>query len=171
MRALMGVTLIVLGSIPATGVFADPQPDSAKLMFSAQPLDAKQTVLTRNKPSRARFEGLKSTIVMPPEWLTAPRSAEFHRNWTSIDPGKPGRDFARPDRPAKPRDQVTIGKSVLGFTTEKQVGLPNFLKPADCVNDDECAEYSSLPRARQPKPGLMNVRKPYFGLSLKTPIQ
>jgi hypothetical protein len=67
-------------------------------------------------------------------------------------------------------DPFSFGKSSLGFRTEKAVGTPPPFLRSDCTGD-ECLDYLPLPKYKPPDASLINARKPYFGLSINTPLQ
>ena len=54
--------------------------------------------------------------------------------------------------------------------TEKTVRVIDPTKPTDCANDDDCMDYSGLPKSASARHGLKNFRKPYLGLSITTPL-
>jgi hypothetical protein len=56
--------------------------------------------------------------------------------------------------------------------TQKSVQMPEHLRPSNCPTDDECEEYSGLPKS---DPGntttVKNFKKPFIGLSITAPLQ
>jgi hypothetical protein len=60
----------------------------------------------------------------------------------------------------------------LGIETEKSLQTPKSLRQVnDCPDDDECDEYTGLPRSRPAHSNLKNLRKPFIGLSITSPLQ
>jgi hypothetical protein len=59
----------------------------------------------------------------------------------------------------------------LGIQTEKNLQVIDPLKRSECMTEDECTDYSGLPKSGPIKRSLKNLRKPFFGLSISKPIQ
>jgi hypothetical protein len=68
-------------------------------------------------------------------------------------------------------DQYRLGDSYFGIQTEKATRTPEKSGRSDCTTDDECADYSGLPKPKLLKTTTKNVRKPFIGLSITTPLQ
>jgi hypothetical protein len=66
-------------------------------------------------------------------------------------------------------DKFSFGNSYLGIQTQKNLQTP--FRQTDCASDDECADYSGLPKSEPSKRTIKNLRKPFIGLSITTPIQ
>jgi hypothetical protein len=67
-------------------------------------------------------------------------------------------------------DQFRLGNGQIGIQTKTALdGLERFRR-SDCTTDDECRDSSPLPKSPARK-GLKNLRKPFFGLSITTPLQ
>jgi hypothetical protein len=64
-----------------------------------------------------------------------------------------------------------IGSFRLGIETRKSVQLPEALRRNDCATDDECEDYSGLPKSGQEKKTLKGLKKPFIGLSITAPLQ
>jgi hypothetical protein len=64
-----------------------------------------------------------------------------------------------------------IGQFRLGIETRKSLQTPEYLRRSDCADDDECEEYSGLPRSQPGKMTVKNLKKPFIGLSITTPLQ
>jgi hypothetical protein len=113
-------------------------------------------------------------------WLTLPPTSG-PAYWSSFDSGaaknvRPGATFNRSNASSSsaataPNDQLRVGNSYLGIQTKKNVELLQSLRRNDCPTDDECAEYSGLPRAEQPKTSVKNLKRPFIGLSITRPIE
>jgi hypothetical protein len=69
------------------------------------------------------------------------------------------------------RDQLRLGNSYLGIQTEKGIPVIESFKRGDCTTDDECADYSGLPKSQPATRSLKNLRKPFLGLSITRPLQ
>jgi hypothetical protein len=67
-------------------------------------------------------------------------------------------------------DKVQLGGGYIGVQTEKSVRVIEPAKPTDCTNDDECMDYSGLPKSTPARHGLRSLRKPFLGLSITTPL-
>jgi hypothetical protein len=79
---------------------------------------------------------------------------------------------AVPSRGATDRDgSVRIGESSIGIKTDKSLRVIEPYKENDCANDDDCSDYSGLPKSAPARRTLKNVRKPFFGLSISRPIE
>jgi hypothetical protein len=63
------------------------------------------------------------------------------------------------------------GQFRVGIQTRKNVETPEPLRRSDCEINDECEDYSGLPQSRPRKITTKNFRKPFFGLSITTPLQ
>ena len=68
-------------------------------------------------------------------------------------------------------DRFLVGGSRLGIQTEKSVRASDPLRRNECTDDDECADYSGLPRTEPGKRNLKTLRKPFIGLSITRPLQ
>jgi hypothetical protein len=64
-----------------------------------------------------------------------------------------------------------LGDGRLGIQTEKSVRGSDPLRRNECTTDDECADYSSLPKTEPGKRNLKTLRKPFIGLSITKPLQ
>jgi hypothetical protein len=64
-----------------------------------------------------------------------------------------------------------LGDGRLGIQTEKSVRASDPLRRTECTTDEECADYSSLPRTEPSKRNLKTLRKPFIGLSITRPLQ
>jgi hypothetical protein len=67
-------------------------------------------------------------------------------------------------------DQFKFGDSYFGIQRQKTFQIPHLSEQPDCTTDDECADYSGLPKAKQSKTPLKNLRKPFIGLSITKPL-
>jgi hypothetical protein len=67
-------------------------------------------------------------------------------------------------------DKVHLGGSYIGVQTEKTVRVIDPSKPTDCTNDEDCMDYSGLPKSAPARHGLKSFRKPFLGLSITTPL-
>lgn len=65
--------------------------------------------------------------------------------------------------------RFSFGNSYLGIETQKKLQTPFWR--TDCASDDECADYSGLPKSEPSKRTVKNLRRPFIGLSITTPIQ
>ena len=74
-------------------------------------------------------------------------------------------------RAAGRNESPHIGESSIGIKTEKSLLVIEAYKENDCASDDDCADYSGLPKSAPARRTLKNVRKPFFGLSISRPIE
>jgi hypothetical protein len=69
-------------------------------------------------------------------------------------------------------DGFRLGDTYLGLQTEKSVQVIDRLRQSDCIDDEDCADYTGLPRSAPGKrSSLKTLRKPFLGLSIKAPLQ
>jgi hypothetical protein len=68
-----------------------------------------------------------------------------------------------------PNDKFQLGRSYIGVQTEKTVRVIDPTKSTDCANDDDCMDYSGLPKSAPARHGLKSFRRPFLGLSITTP--
>jgi hypothetical protein len=66
-------------------------------------------------------------------------------------------------------DKFQLGGSYIGVQTEKTVRVIDPTKSTDCANDDDCMDYSGLPKSVPARHGLKSFRKPFLGLSITRP--
>jgi len=66
-------------------------------------------------------------------------------------------------------DKFQLGGTYIGVQTEKTVRVIDPTKPTDCADDDECMDYSGLPKSAPARHGLKSFRRPFLGLSITTP--
>src|SRR5260370_1583513 len=93
-------------------------------------------------------------------------TSEFNRNADEGHALKNARTFS-----TEPADQFLLGGSRLGIQTEKSLRTSDPLRRTECATDDECADYSSLPKSEPGKRNLKTLRKPFIGLSIIRPLQ
>ncbi len=79
------------------------------------------------------------------------------------------RDVPSTSGSANSNDKFSLGNSYLGIQTQKNLQTP--FRQTDCASDDECADYSGLPKSEPSKRTIKNFRKPFIGLSITTPLQ
>ena len=63
------------------------------------------------------------------------------------------------------------GQFRLGIQTQKSIQTPEPSRRSDCEINDECDEYSGLPKSHPGKTTVKNFRKPFLGLSITTPLR
>jgi hypothetical protein len=110
------------------------------------------------------------------KWMRLPQAPYAHSYWDSFDADftrgengfKDSRDPASTSKPANSNDTFSFSKSYLGIETQKNLQSP---WRTGCTSDEECADYSGLPKSEPSRRTLKSLRKPYFGLSVTTPIQ
>jgi hypothetical protein len=169
----VAATLIMLG----TGVRAD----SEELLFSPNPsVDFSQSDQTElpEKSSSAIKQDDNSI-----KWLRVPQAPPFtdlHRRSFGTDftkdigasnSFKNSRDVSPMSGSTNLSDQFRLGNSYLEIQTQKSLQTPESLRPNDCPKDEECADYSGLPKSEPRKTTVKSLRKPFIGLSITAPLQ
>jgi hypothetical protein len=167
----VGATLIVL----ATGAGAPAE----EPLFSP---NAPGTTGSQAKPA-ATAEKPPSRTEQDPSlsgWMTLPEVSD-PAYWSAFDSSiggnvRAGTTFDRNDAPSPsaataPSDQLKVGRSFLGIQTQKNVQVLESVRRNDCPTDDECAEYSGLPKSEQPKASVRNFKRPFIGLSITRPLE
>jgi hypothetical protein len=59
------------------------------------------------------------------------------------------------------------GQVRLEIQTQKSLQTPEFLRPRNCTTEEECEEYSGIPK---PEPTTKNLKTPFIGLSITSPL-
>src|SRR3974377_479718 len=78
--------------------------------------------------------------------------------------GNPSKAVPSLRRATGRNDSPLIGESSIGIKTEKSLRVIEAYKENDCANDDDCADYSGLPKSAPARRTLTNVRNQFFGL-------
>jgi len=115
-----------------------------------------------------------TSLLQQSGWSKLPPSYTF-----GIDPSG---NITLPNSFRKPRelppaggvssDQFRLGSSYLEIQTRKSLQPFDPLRPNGCETDEECAEYSGLPRSPEPsRRTLKGTKKPFIGLSITQPLQ
>jgi hypothetical protein len=127
-------------------------------------------------------EKLPSRTVQDPglsKWMTLPAVSD-PAYWSSFDSSVGGNvrgtTFDRNNAPspsaaAAPGDQLKVGRNYLGIQTQKNVQALQSLRRIDCEDDDECAEYSGLPKSGKTKGSVRNLNRQFIGLSITRPLE
>jgi hypothetical protein len=168
----VAATLIML----ATGVRAV----SEEPLFSPNPsVDSSRSDQTElhEKSSSAIKQDNNST-----KWTRVPQDSPFtDLHWRSFGTDfskniggsnglKNSRDASSMSGSTNPNDKFRLGNSYLGIQTQKSLQSPESLRRSDCATDDECAEYSGLPKSEPRKTTVKNLRMPFIGLSVTAPL-
>jgi hypothetical protein len=167
----VGATLIVL----ATGAGAPAEePLFSPNAPGATGSQARPAATVEKPPSRIEQDPALS------KWMTLPAVSD-PAYWSSFNSSiggnvRAGTTFNRNDAPspsaaAAPGDQLKVGRNYLGIQTQKNVQALQSLRRNDCEDDDECAEYSGLPKSGQPKASVRNFKRPFIGLSITSPLE
>jgi hypothetical protein len=169
----VAATLVML----ATGVRADAE----ELLFSPYPwVDSSQFDQTqlREKSSGAIKQDNNSTKrrrlpqASPPtdlHWRSF--DTDFGKNTGGGNGFKNSRDASSTSGSTNPNDKFRLGNGYLGIQTQKSLQTPEPFRRSGCATDDECADYSGLPKSEPPKSTVKNLRKPFIGLSITAPLQ
>jgi hypothetical protein len=143
---------------------------------------SKQSV-SANKPATTRKKGIPADIWNPPP--VVPFSASYW-NVFGIDDGAgvDGSGGSKKLRYTSPSygsassfDKLKLGDSYLGVETQRRLQTHVPSGKVDCVTDEECEDYSAMPRSRSrasvggSSSSMVHGRKPFFGLSVTTPIE
>jgi hypothetical protein len=96
---------------------------------------------------------------------------DYNKSFVNPNGRKTFRGLAAAGETKTPIDQFQYGDSYFGVRTDKMFQIPPASGQPDCASDEECADYSVLPKARQSKMAGKSIRKPYVGLSITTPIK
>lgn len=160
-------------ALSAAAAAADPHAELKRdLMFSPNP------DLLRHDNGQQKSPSQRSNKVVSPR-PPQPGLAKFPKEYWLFDWQEhrisTGAGAVKNVAPAvgatSQNDPGPFGRSSLQFRTEKNFQTPEPFRRTDCYNEDECADYSPFPRSRPPKTTAKNVRKPFLGLSITTPIQ
>ncbi len=170
-RVSVPIAVALLVVVTSTGCPAQERPVSPALGDAAgsQPGQSSNS----DKAARTVEENELS------EWLTLPSTSD-RAYWSSFDSATAGnvragatfdRRSTSPSGTAPAPDQLRVGKSYLEIQTRKNVQVLQSLRSTDCADDDECAEYSGLPKSEQRKTSARNFKRPFIGLSITRPLQ
>ena len=139
----------------------------------------------RNSRPLTRDKGIPADI-----WTTPPQVVPYTESYWSplgIDVGAGADGNVRPKKfgyaPPVPGstnafDKLKIGESYLGVDTQRRLQTRVPSGKVDCATDEECEDYSPMPKSRSRgstsginSPSMFHARKPFFGLSITTPIE
>jgi hypothetical protein len=148
-----------------------------ELLFSPNLSDLPARQLGRSEPQEKPTGAIKQDAT---QWMSLPQPVPFVDSpWRSfgkdfggnIGTGSKLRNFGDAGTGGSTDDQFRLGNSYLGIQTQKHVqGLDRFWR-TDCATDEDCGDYSGLPRSGPQKKDIKSFRKPFFGLSITTPLQ
>jgi hypothetical protein len=75
-------------------------------------------------------------------------------------------------------DKIKLGDSYLGIDTQRRLQTHVPSGKVDCATDEECEDYSVMPRSKShssvgasSSSSVLHSRKPFFGLSVTTPME
>lgn len=171
-------------ALSATVASADPQTELRRdLMFSPNPDLLRHDNGQRKRPSQPSNKAVpprpsQSGLAKFPKEYWLFDWQEGYRINRGLDTGTRNSIGAGDVKSLAPtvgatsqNDPGPFGRSSLQFRTEKNFQTPEPFRRTDCYNEDECADYSPFPKSRPSKTTAKNVRKPFLGLSITTPIQ
>jgi hypothetical protein len=148
-----------------------------ELLFSPNLSDLPASQLGRSEPQEKPAGAIKQDST---QWMSLPQAVPFIDSPTrsfgkdfggNIGTGSKLRNFGDAGTSGSTNDQFRLGNSYLGIQTQKHVqGLDRFWR-TDCATDEDCVDYSGLPRSEPHKKDIKSFRKPFFGLSITTPLQ
>lgn len=123
------------------------------------------------------MDGFRSGCRDFPEPRGGPTRAQQHDRWSlAIEPGQVDVEVAlrvSDEHVLRGADVQAIERddSYLRIQTQKTLQTPPPFRRSDCSTDDECADYSGLPKSKSPKSALNNLKNPFIGFSVTTPLQ
>jgi hypothetical protein len=138
--------------------------------------------LDQNKLRQKSFHKIKQDNKLS-KWTTIPEgsplidlpwqsfSTDYNKGIRDNDGFKTFQSLSAAGESKAPIDQFQFGDSYFGIQTQKTFQIPQLSGQPDCTTDDECADYSGLPKAKQPKTTTKNLRKPFIGLSITSPLK
>jgi hypothetical protein len=146
-----------------------------ELLFWPYALDGASGNFGRSDLSLSGGTDLEATPVnglnfQPPEPLSDSRWADFSSELDKMTGEAQALKTARTLSPDAP-NEFLLGGGRLGIQTEKSVRTSDPLRCTECADDDECADFSGLPRTEPGKRNLKTLRKPFIGLSITRPLQ
>lgn len=183
-RLFRSVSVLAVAIVmSASGTRAEPQLWSERALFAPYPLDGRTNYFDQNIESVPAFDGLASQQnASSPRWLTemtmsVPIGLGELLGTQSVDKSLATNIWFK-DPPSvlwlqklpALNDQWLPGVNNLSFQTERMTPTPVPFRRSDCT-EDECADYSPLPKVKHSKTTTKNFRKPYIGLSVTSPFQ
>ena len=146
---------------------------------------ASKKSVSANKPSTTRKQGIPANVWASPPPVVA-YSAPYW-NVFGIDDiaGGEGYGDSKKFRYTSPSygsassiDKIKLGDSYLGIDTQRRLQTHVPSGKVDCATDEECEDYSVMPRSKSrasvgtsSSSSVIRSRKPFFGLSVTTPIE
>jgi hypothetical protein len=128
-----------------------------------------------SQPSVSNMEAQREEDNRLSHWMTLPPAYD-PADWSSFGSSvggnlRAGSTFNR-NASASSSAAPQVGSSYLGIQTNKNVQVLQSLRPNDCGDDDECAEYTGLPRTAQPKTSatMKDLKRQFIGLSITRPL-
>ena len=174
----------------ASGAKAETQSAKGdKLLVSPSQSDSRSNTPKESRASNSRHRTRDTGI--PADIWTTPLQVvpytESYWNPLGIDIGAEADGNGQPKKfgyaPPVPGstnafDKLKIGDGYLGVDTQRRLQTRVPSGKVDCATDEECEDYSPIPKSRSRgstsgtnSPSMFHTRKPFFGLSLTTPIE
>lgn len=175
---LFGMSIVLSAAVAS----ADPQTTlNRDLVFSPSPDLLRHENGRRKRPEQpmnkaTRPRSVKTDWTKFPKdfWLTEWSGRNISPELRTSTGNSVGTGAVKSVAPAagviSQNDSGLFGRSSLQFRTEKNFQTPEPFRRTDC-NEEECADYSGFPKYKPSKTNAKNIRKPYLGLSITTPIQ
>jgi hypothetical protein len=177
--SLFAAVIIVL----TTGAQAESQSaENQDTIVAPKLLDISPKHLDRNRLHQKSFHGIKQDNKRS-KWTTIPEdspliglpwqsfSANYNTGIRTNDGFKTFQGLSAAGESKTPIDQFQFGDGYIGIQTQKTFRIPQLSGQPDCTTDDECADYSGLPKATQPNTSRKIIHKPFVGLSITTPLK
>jgi hypothetical protein len=137
-----------------------------------------------NKPSATRKKGIPANVWTSPAPVVPYSGSYWNPFGIDFGAGVDGNGGAKKFSYTSPSygsassiDKIKLGDSYLGIDTQRRLQTHVPSGKVDCATDEECEDYSVMPRTKSHgsagthSSGLVNSRKPFFGLSVTTPIE
>ena len=184
LRLIAAAALVLM----ATGANAEAQSSSKSDKLLVAPVPSNRGSNTPKQPKASNSRSLTRDKSVPADiWTTQPVVPHSDSYWNplsvAVGTGADGNGRSKkfgyaPPIPgsANSFDKLKIGDSYLGVDTQKRLQTRVPSGKVDCATDEECEDYSAMPRSRSrglsgtSSSSPLHGRKPFFGLSITTPI-
>ncbi len=162
---ILAATLATLATAHSQDLIFSPSSGSGPSQFDQTQLPEKSAGTIKQDNDSTKWMRLPQVPFIDFYWDSF--GTDFSRNIGSNSLKNP-RDLRSTSGSANSNDNFLFGNSYLGVQTQKN--LQSSWR-TDCASDDECADYSGLPKSEPSKRTLKNLRKPFIGLSITRPLQ
>jgi hypothetical protein len=185
LRVVAAAALVLM----ASGVNAETQSSAKSDKLLVAPIPSDSGPNTAKQPKAGNSRSLTRDRGVPADiWTSQPVGPHSDSYWNpfGIDVGAGADGDGRskkfgyaPPVPgsANSFDKLKIGDGYLGVDTQRRLQTRVPSGKVDCATDEECQDYSALPGSRSrgsvgtSSSSPVHGRKPFFGLSITTPIE